>query len=114
MAIYYNLAKVYAICEDDQEFIMQIIQLFVNEVPVDLEKIKEGIDLKNHSFAYSFAHKIKPTLDLLGMENAFDEILQIEKWTNEEGKKKEIIEVYKSLANRIELASNEIKKDFNL
>lgn len=114
MALHYNLAKVYAICEDDQEFVMQIIQLFINEVPEDLEKIKEGIALKNYEFAYSYAHKIKPTLDLLGMENAFDEILQIEKWTKAEGKKKEIIEIFKSMANRIGLAENEIKKDFNL
>jgi hypothetical protein len=36
------------------------------------------------------AHKIKPTLDLLGMNVAFEEILQVGAWTKlkEEQKKK--------------------------
>ena len=43
-----------------------------------------------------------------------DEILQIEQWTKNLGKKKEIKEIFKSLESRVNDASNEIKKDFNL
>lgn len=114
MAIHYNLAKVYAISDDDKDFVLQIINLFVEEVPSDIEQIKEGINSKDHSHAYGYAHKIKPTLDLLGMEGAYEEILQIEQWTKDKGKKKEIKEIYKSMSGRIDLALAEIKKDFNL
>ena len=114
MAIHYNLAKVYAISDDDKDFVLQIINLFVTEVPDDLQQIREGIKEKNHSQVYSFAHKTKPTLDLLGMENAHEEILQIEKWTKDLGKKKEIEEVFKSLLKRVDSAILEVKKDFNL
>jgi hypothetical protein len=34
------------------------------------------------------AHKIKPTLDLLGLNVAFEEILQVEAWTKGRGKEK--------------------------
>jgi HPt (histidine-containing phosphotransfer) domain-containing protein len=114
MAIHYNLAKVYAISDDDKDFVLQIVNLFVEEVPRDLEQLKEGIKDKKHAYAYGFAHKIKPTLDLLGMEAAHEEILQIEKWTKEEGKKKEIEEIFKSLSGRINDALEEVKKDFNI
>lgn len=114
MAIHYNLAKVYAISDDDKDFVLQIINLFVEEVPVDLKQIKEGIESKNHAHAYGFAHKIKPTLDLLGMEAAHDEILQIEQWTRDKGKKKEIKEIFKSLSARVSNTLGEVKKDFNL
>ena len=114
MAIHYNLAKVYAISDDDKDFVLQILHLFVTEVPEDLQQIKEGIKEKNHSQAYAFAHKTKPTLVLLGMENAHEEILQIEKWTKNLGKKKEIEEVFKSLSKRVDAALAEVKKDFNL
>ena len=114
MAIHYNLAKVYAISDDDKDFVLQIINLFIEEVPPDVAQIKVGINAKDHSHAYSYAHKIKPTLDLLGMEAAHEEILQIEQWTKDKGKKKEIKEIFKSMSGRIDLALSEIKKDFSL
>ena len=53
-------------------------------------------------------------MDLLGLENAHEEILHIEQWTKDMGKKKEIKEIFKSMEARIMQASTEIKKDFNL
>jgi HPt (histidine-containing phosphotransfer) domain-containing protein len=114
MALNYNLAKVYALSDNDPEFVMQIITLFVTEVPQDLAQIKTGIKTKEHKLAYAYAHKIKPTLDLLGMTVAFEEILQIEAWTKREGKRKEIKDTFDSVESQIEKAVKEIKKDFNL
>ena len=42
MALNYNLAKVYAISDDDSEFVNEILTLFVNDVPEDLAQIEEG------------------------------------------------------------------------
>lgn len=114
MALNYNLAKVYALSDNDSEFVNQILTLFVTEVPLDLTQIKLGIKTKDHKLAYSYAHKIKPSLDLLGMNVAFEEILQIEAWTKREGKRKEINATFDSVESQIEKAVKEIKKDFNL
>lgn len=114
MALNYNLAKVYAISENDDAFVLQIVTLFISDIPQDLLQVKKGIKEKDFKLAYSYAHKIKPTLDLLGMSVGFEEVLMIEAWTKREGKKKEIKETYKSLESRIEKAVKEIKKDFNL
>jgi HPt (histidine-containing phosphotransfer) domain-containing protein len=114
MALHYNLAKVYALSDNDPEFVMQIITLFVTEVPQDMTQIKLGIKTKDHKLAYAYAHKIKPTLDLLGMNVAYEEILQIEAWTKREGKRKEITETFESVESQVEKAVKEIKKDFNL
>ncbi|MBQ0908155.1 histidine kinase [Flavobacterium sp. F-328] len=114
MAIHYNLSKVYALSDNDAEFVNEILTLFVTEVPADMVQIKEGIKKKDHKHAYAYAHKIKPTLDLLGMNVAFEEILQIEAWTKTEGKKKDIKETFKSVKNQVNEAIKEIKKDFDL
>ncbi|HOD10461.1 MAG TPA: histidine kinase [Flavobacterium sp.] len=114
MAINYNLSKVYALSDNDPEFVMQIITLFVTEVPQDMTQIDLGIKTKDHKLAYSYAHKIKPTLDLLGMNVAFEEILQVEAWTKREGKRKEIVDTFKSIENQVEKAIKEIKKDYDL
>jgi len=114
MALNYNLAKVYALSDNDPEFVSQIVQLFVTEVPLDLTQIKLGIKTKDHKLAYSYAHKIKPTLDLLGMNVAFEETLEIEAWTKREGKRKEINDTFDSVELQIEKAIKEVKKDFNI
>lgn len=114
MALHYNLAKVYALSDNDPEFVMQIVTLFVTEIPEDLEQVKEGIKKRDHKHAYAYAHKIKPTLDLLGLKVAFEEILQVEAWTKAEGEKKEIKETFKSIKRQVEDAVKELKKDFDL
>lgn len=114
MALHYNLAKVHALSDNDNDFVLQIVNLFVTEIPDDLQQIKVGIEEKNHLYAYSYAHKIKPTLDLLGMKLAFDEILLVEDWSKKQGKRKQIKDVFKSIEHQIEKAVKEITKDFNL
>lgn len=114
MALNYNLAKVYAISDNDQEFVNEILTLFVNDVPEDLAQIKEGIKKKDHKHAYAYAHKIKPTLDLLGMTVAFEEILEVEAWTKAEGKRKDIEHTFDSIKTKVKEAIKEIKKDFDL
>ncbi len=114
MALNYNLSKVYALSDNDPEFVNQVVTLFVTEVPQDLLQIKLGIKTKDHKLAYSYAHKIKPTLDLLGMTMAFEEILQIEAWSKREGKRKEINDTFDSVESQIEKAVKEIKKDYDL
>lgn len=114
MALHYNLAKVYALSDNDPEFVLQIITLFVNEIPEDLKFIKKGIEEKDHQLAYSYAHKIKPTLDLLGMNVAYEENLLVMSWTKREGKRKEIKEVFKSIEDQVDKAVKEIHKDFNI
>jgi HPt (histidine-containing phosphotransfer) domain-containing protein len=61
---------VYALSDNDAEFVNEILTLFVTEVPDDLMQIKEGIKKKDHKHAYAYAHKIKPTLDLMGLNVA--------------------------------------------
>ncbi len=114
MAINYNLSKVYALSDNDPEFVTEILRLFVSEVPEDLIQIKEGIKKKDHKHAYAYAHKIKPTLDLLGLNVVFEKILQIEAWTKSEGKKKDIKETFKSVKSQVKEAIKEIKKDFDV
>ncbi len=114
MAINYNLAKVYALSDNDPEFVMQIITLFITEVTEDIKQVELGIKEKDYKLAHSYAHKIKPTLDLLGMTVAFEEILQVEAWTKREGKRKEINDTFASIKSQVDKAVKEIKKDFEV
>jgi HPt (histidine-containing phosphotransfer) domain-containing protein len=114
MALNYNLSKVYAISDNDTEFAKQIVTLFNEEVPAEVKNIRRGLKEKDHNKVYHAAHKIKPTLDLLGMDLAYEDVLAIDTWSKAEGKKKEIKDVVKSLKNLVGLTVKELKKDYSL
>lgn len=114
MALQYNLAKVYEISENDTDFALQIVNLFLEEVPTEISYIKDGISEKDFTRVYTASHKIKPSLDLLGMDIAYEENLQIMAWARNEGKKKEIKETFKSFKDRINMSVKELKKDFKI
>ena len=46
MALQYNLSKVYEISENDIDFALQIVTLFLEEVPAEIKSIKNGIEEK--------------------------------------------------------------------
>jgi HPt (histidine-containing phosphotransfer) domain-containing protein len=114
MALHYNLAKVYAISDHDPDFVRQIVKVFVSDTPIDLDHIRVAIEEKNHQKCFEYVHKIKPSLDLLSLNIALEELILIELWSKSLGKKKEVVELYRSVSERIEKAIKEIKKDFNL
>lgn len=114
MALNYNLSKVYAISDNDVDFARQIVVLFTEEVPAEIVNIKEGLKGKDYQRVYQAAHKIKPTLDLLGMDIAYRDVIAIEAWTKAEGKKREIKDVVKNLRKYIKLTLKELKKDYDL
>ncbi len=88
--------------------------LFLEEVPTEMKNIKHGLKEKDHDKVYHAAHKIKPTLDLFGMDLAYDDVLAVENWSRSEGKKKEIKDVVKSLKEYVSKAVKELKKDYDL
>ncbi|RDI11140.1 Hpt domain-containing protein [Flavobacterium sp. AG291] len=112
MALYYNLSKVYAISDNDVEFAKQIVTLFLEEVPVEVVNVREGLEEKDYDKVYHAAHKIKPTLDLLGMDLAYEDVLVIESWSRSRGKRKEIKDTVKSLKDYISKTVKELKKDY--
>ncbi|MEL1243953.1 Hpt domain-containing protein [Flavobacterium sp. DGU11] len=114
MALNYNLSKVYAISDNDLEFARQIVVLFTEEVPVEIKNIKKGFESKDYERVYHAAHKIKPTLDLLGMDLAYEDVTAIENWSRAQGKRREIKEVVESLKELVGLTLKEIKKDYEL
>ena len=51
MALQYNLAKVYEISENDTDFALQIVSLFLEEVPAEMKSIKTAIEDKDYEDA---------------------------------------------------------------
>ena len=110
----YSLDKLNEMAEGDEDFINSVIAVFLDEVPTDLELLEQAIEKKDYGNVYQLAHKIKPNVDLLGMEQTRANALEIENLGKKEGSGDAIEKLFPLLKNDIHQVVSELKKDFNL
>ena len=109
----YNLDKINEMAEGDEDFINSVISVFLEEVPQDLEGLEIALNQKNHEQAYQLAHKIKPNVDLLGMDQTRATALEIETMGKQEADISQMTELFQTLKKDINQVVGELKNDFN-
>ena len=57
-----------SICGGDEEFIQDILQTFMDEMPKDMQTMRDAVSQKDVVLAGKTGHKVKATLHLLGLE----------------------------------------------
>jgi len=110
----YNLDKIYEMAGDDQAFVGLVISAFLEEVPEDLEGLEAAIADQDHETVYKLAHKIKPNVDILGMEQTRGRALEIETLGKSVANMEEIREKFPMLKREVLQVVAELKKDFDL
>ncbi|WP_299001003.1 Hpt domain-containing protein [Flagellimonas sp. S174] len=110
----YSLDKINEMAEGDQDFVVSVVSVFLDEVPTDLEGLENAIGSKEYESIYKLAHKIKPNVDLLGMEHARATALEIETLGKNSGSMVQIEEKFPFLKKDILQVISELKKDFDL
>jgi len=109
----YNLDSVNEMAGGDEDFLKIIVQTFLEEIPPDVKSMNEAIDNDNPNLAYQFAHKMKPNLELFGL-NLMEQILTIEAWSKENKSGSSAQEAGSKIATKVTLAEAELKNDFGL
>src|SRR5680860_99867 len=110
----YNLDKINEMADGDEDFINSVISVFLEEVPQDLEDLEIALNQKNHEQAYQLAHKIKPNVDLLGMEQTREAALEIETLGKQGADISAMEKIFHMLKKDIYQVVGELKKDFHL
>lgn len=110
----YSLDKINEMADGDQDFINSVISVFLEEVPEDLEALEKALQENNYEQVYKMAHKIKPNVDLLGMEQTRAVALEIETLGKSEANMADIEKVFPILKTDIHQVIGELKNDFDL
>lgn len=110
----YDLAMVQSISGGDTGFVERMVQLFIETMPPSLTELQQEVKQQNWVAAGKIAHKLKSTIDSMGIVQLKQDIRTIEL----NGKKVEHTEVIPELAARvvtvIEQCIQQLKTDFNL
>ena len=110
---HYSKENLKAIADNDPDFMVIIAQTFLEEIPNDLKALQEAIANNNKDLAYQFAHKMKPNIEMLGIE-VYKDITTIEAWTKTSKKIQAIDSNIKNVASVLHRVFDELKSDFDL
>ena len=110
----YSLDKINEMADGDQEFILSIVSVFLDEVPNDLQSLEEAVDSGDFEQIYKLSHKIKPNVDLLGMEATRVLALEMETMGKNRADLPGIRERFPSFKRDVLQVISELRNDFNI
>ncbi len=73
-----DLSYLNEVSSGNSEFIIEMIDIFMQQTPVYVQQLTEAIEKKDWTAIAQVAHKIKPTLAFMGIDSARDIMAQIE------------------------------------
>jgi len=103
----YDLAMIESISGGDQQFIKQMVKLFLDNMPQNIEILKRTVEDEDWEQMWKTAHKMKSTIDSLNIVELKQEIRTIEL----SGKKLEGLELIPSIVQKVEKVLNECMDD---
>jgi HPt (histidine-containing phosphotransfer) domain-containing protein len=110
----YKLDKLIEYIGNDEEVIKNMIGIFLSTTPDLLSQVLIGLQTENYDEIAKNVHKLKPTLDIFGIESLHDPIRTIESYAKQKKNLPKITELIALMDKTLEKVFLELKKDYNL
>jgi HPt (histidine-containing phosphotransfer) domain-containing protein len=86
-----NLDYLKSIIPEDNSFAIRIIELFLEDVPASMESMREAAAGSNWMEVYTHAHKIKPSVQLIGVsEKMMETLLRVVAYSKSESETEQL------------------------
>jgi hypothetical protein len=110
----YDLTMVQTISGGDASFVKRMVQLFIDTVPPSMKDLQKETDQQNWLNVSKLAHKLKATIDSMGITRIKEEVRSIES----NGKKGEELDKIPGQVQQVnsvlEACMNQLKRDFGI
>jgi len=113
MSNHYSIDSLRDLSGNDSEFMMVVARTFLDEIPPDLASLKEAITNNNKELAYQFAHKMKPNIEMFGID-LLKQITSIESWTKTSKSTETVLPQIDLVVTTLHRVFDELKEDFKL
>jgi HPt (histidine-containing phosphotransfer) domain-containing protein len=113
MSKHYSIESLKEIAGGDVDFMAVVAQTFLEEIPTDLTSMEQAVENENKELAYQFAHKMKPNLEMFGI-NLQKDITAIESWSKTSKSKAVITAHLDTITTTLHAVFKELKSDFNI
>jgi len=94
----------------DLDFVKEMVELFIEKIPMELAELKRAIDAKEWPEAYKAAHDLKSSANFIGLQGIVGAIMQIEDCTKNERNFEQLEELREQVATHCLAAVEELKE----
>jgi HPt (histidine-containing phosphotransfer) domain-containing protein len=98
---------------NDQTQCKEMINLFLETIPMELNKLKIAINKNDWIKAYEISHRIKPTMEILQIKNANKEFVEISTKIHQKIDLDSISDIFSKILENVNLAIEQIKIDYS-
>jgi PAS domain S-box-containing protein len=109
--ILYNIASLQKLSRGNDEFVTKMINIFVNQTTDIIEKTAIAISQNNFIEASRLIHKIKPSIESLGITTLIKKIKLLEKITKETSDKEQILALFNTIQNILQKVILQLKEN---
>ncbi len=109
----YDLSKLLSLSRNDKSFVQKMVQMFIEQTTLSIQQMKEAYANKDLDTIYNIAHKIKPSIDAMGIEVLREDIRDIEKTAFEKNDSEEFEKKLLFLFFILDKAIDQLKEDPN-
>jgi CheY-like chemotaxis protein len=110
----YDLSMVRAVSGGDEGFIKKMVQLFVETAPPTVEELQQALQGQQWDRVGKLAHKLKSTIDSMGISTLKDEIRTIESNGKHQQHTEAIPALVQKVAEVVTACIGQLKADFSL
>jgi len=110
----YNTDRLHEIGDGDAGFIKEVIEVFLQNLPANANSLVQACMDQEWQSVYFIAHKMKASIDLMGIEKLMQEIRTIEQWAKSNTNFDQIAEKVNLVNEIIHKTAALMKEDFNL
>ncbi|MFW5759627.1 MAG: Hpt domain-containing protein [Cyclobacteriaceae bacterium] len=107
-----NLSYLKSISDNDNLFVEEMINTFLEQTPDLIAEMKQLVREKNCFQVGRMAHRMKPSLTFMGMIDGQRLIKDIEYYSEDPGNCDKIIKLISMLQRECEIAYNELSKKY--
>lgn len=110
----YDLAMVEAISGGDKDFVRRMVILFLETMPTSLMDLEKACFSKDWEQTGKLAHKLKSTIDSMGIESLKSDIRQLESVRKDPAVQPNAEGLFTNIRDVLHLVMAQVKRDFQI
>lgn len=79
----YDLTMIREIAHGNNDFVKKMMSLFIDTMPPAIQELKQHLSDRNWNSLGAVAHKIKPSIDTMGIDSLKEDIRSLERYGKE-------------------------------
>lgn len=110
----YDLSMVRDISGGDEAFIKKMVQLFIDTMPNNMSDLDNALQAQNWEMVGKHAHKMKSTIDSMGIVSLKDDIRTVESSGKHQANLEAVPSLVAKVKDTLDQCISQLKNDFAL